>query len=113
MARRVRYDAQFRADLAERVRWLQRYRPPEQRKNLARAIASFEERVAAFPGMGQELTLRGTVSYRARPLAEPLPYLVWYSYDTARADGPISLLMLLHESQDRERFDVSRFEEQS
>lgn len=111
MARSVRYDEQFRADLAERVRWLQRHRPPDQRRNLARAIGSFKERVAAFPGIGQEVTLRDTVSYRVRPLAEPLPYLVWYSYDTARADGSISLLMLLHESQDRERFDASRFEE--
>ncbi|MGH2451771.1 MAG: type II toxin-antitoxin system RelE/ParE family toxin [Candidatus Limnocylindria bacterium] len=112
MARSVRYDWQFRADLAERVRWLQRNRPPEQRKNLARAIASFKKRVAAFPGMGHEVALRGTVSYRARPLAESLPYLVWYSYDTARPDGSISLLMLLYESQDRERFDASRSEEE-
>lgn len=111
MARSVRYDAQFRADLAEHVRWLRRYRPPEHRTNLARAIASFKKRVAAFPGMGHEVALRGSVSYRVRPLTEPLPYLVWYSYDAARADGPISLLMLLHESQDRERFDASRFEE--
>ncbi|MGH2499287.1 MAG: hypothetical protein ACRDF0_04240 [Candidatus Limnocylindria bacterium] len=44
-----------------------------------------------------------------RPLGDPLPYLVWYSYDTADPNGPLSLLMLLHEAQDRERFDPSEF----
>ena len=111
MARRVRYHAQFAADLAERVRWLQKHRPPEQRTNLAQALATFKERVAAFPGLGQEVDLRGTVVYRVRPLADPLPYSVWYSYDTADENGVVSLLMLLHQAQDRDRFDPGRFED--
>ena len=112
MARRVRYHTQFAADLAQRVRWLQKNRPPEQRTNLAQALAIFKERVAAFPGLGQEVELRGTVSYRVRPLGDPLPYFVWYAYDAADESGVVSLLMLLHQAQDRERFDPSRFEDQ-
>lgn len=111
MARRVRYHVQFAADLAERVRWLQKHRPPEQRAHLAQALATLRERVAAFPGLGLETERRGTVSYRVRPVADPLPYLVWYSYDTADEQGVVSLLMLLHQAQDRERFDPTRFED--
>lgn len=111
MARGVRYHAQFAADLAERVRWLQRYRPPEQRAHLAQALTTFRERVAALPGLGLEVERRGTMSYRVRPVADPLPYLVWYSYDSADGQGVISPLMLLHQAQDRERFDPNRFED--
>lgn len=50
------------------------------------------------------------VTYRVRPIGDPLPYLVWYSYDAADENGVVSLLMLLHEAQDRERFDPDRFE---
>ncbi|HEV2249761.1 MAG TPA: type II toxin-antitoxin system RelE/ParE family toxin [Candidatus Limnocylindria bacterium] len=110
MARRVRYHAQFAADLAERVRWLQRHRPPEQRANLAHALLTFSERVATFPGLGQEVERRGAVSYRVRPI-DPLPYRIWYSYDVADEHGVISVLMLLHEAQDRQHFDPSRFDD--
>lgn len=111
MTRRVRYHTQFAEDLADRVRWLQKNRPPAQRAHLAQALTTFRERVAAFPGLGLEVERRGTVSYRVRPLADPLPYYVWYSYDTADDQSVISLLMLLHQAQDRERFDPSRFED--
>lgn len=110
MARRVRYHAQFAEDLATRVIWLQAHRPPEQRLNLARALALFVERVIAFPGLGLEMHRRGAMSYRVRPIADPMPYYVWYSYDTASVNGVIALLMLLHESQDREDFDPSGFD---
>jgi len=110
MARRVRYHVQLAADLGESVRWLQKHRPPAQRRELAQALATFTERVAAFPGLGQEVERRGTVSYRVRPVADPLPYHVWYSYDIADDDGVVSLLMLLHQAQDRERFDPGAFE---
>ena len=110
MARRARYHEHFRTDLVERVRWLQNNRPPEQRTNLALALASFKKRAATFAGLGHEVARRGTVSYCVRALGGPLPYLVWYSYDTADEDGVISLLMLLHEAQDRARFDPAHFE---
>ncbi len=111
MARRVRYHAQFAADLAERVRWLQKNRPPEQRARLAQALTTFRERVAAFPALGLEVERRDAVSYRVRPVADPLPYYVWYSYHTADEHGTVRLLMLLHWAQDRERFDPTRFED--
>lgn len=110
-ARPIRYHEQFRQDLRARADWLARHRPPQQLANFERALTGFIGRVSAFPGAAEETAKRGTISYRVRLLAGPLPYLVWYSYDEADADGPVSVLMLLHELQDRERFDVSRFDD--
>jgi ParE toxin of type II toxin-antitoxin system, parDE len=111
VGRGVRYHTRFAADLAKRVRWLQKNRPPEQRTSLAHALGTFRERVSAFPGLGQELYARGTISYRVRPLGDPLPYWVWYAYDSADENGVVSLLMLMHYAQDRERFDPGQFED--
>ncbi|MBI2325570.1 MAG: type II toxin-antitoxin system RelE/ParE family toxin [Chloroflexi bacterium] len=113
MARAIRYHDQFRQDLDGRVRWLVRNRPPEQRVSLQRELRSFIRRVAAFPGLGEEVERRGTISYRVGLLGEPLPYLVWYSYDDGDPDGAVSLLMLLHEAQDRLRFDPRDLDDQA
>lgn len=111
MARAIRYHQQFRQDIQHRARWLRRNRPVQQAANLQRALARFVQRVTAFPAVGEEVEKRGTLSYRVRPLGDPLPYLVWYAFDESNPDGPVSLLMLLHEVQDRARFDPSDFEE--
>jgi plasmid stabilization system protein ParE len=110
VARPVRYQIQFAADLAAHVEWLRRHRPAEQRVNLRRALATFKRRVGEFAGLGREIERHGSVAYCVRPVGEHVPYLVWYSYGTADQDGPVSLLMLLHEAQDRERFNPDRFE---
>lgn len=110
MARLVRYHRSSVADLAARVTWLRQHRPPEQRANLRNALARFRERVAAYPALGHEIERRANVAYCVRPIGDPLPYLVWYSYDTADPNGAVSLLMLLHDAQDRERFNPDRFE---
>jgi hypothetical protein len=39
-----------------------------------------------------------------------LPYRIWYGYAPGAKSGVIALLMLLHDSQDRERFDPTEFE---
>lgn len=109
-ARRVRYHARFRETLEHQVRWLERDRPQEQRDNLQRALDAFEERVVAFPGLAQEIRRRGSVSYRVRLVEKPLPYIAYYSSDTADENDDVRLLMLLHEKQDRARFDPRRFE---
>lgn len=110
MAGRIRYHERFRQDLHDRAAWLRRNRPPQELTNLQDALRAFAGRVTTFPGAAKEVERRGTTSHRVRLLGEPLPYLVYYSYDEADEDAPVSLLMLLRESQDRERFDPSRFE---
>lgn len=105
MPRRVRYHDAFRRDLTARVRWLAERRPAEQRQALRIALDAFVHRIASHPGIGTEIDRRGDRSYRVFPIGGPLPYLVWYVYDVARANAPVSLLRLFHELQDRERFD--------
>lgn len=111
MARGIRYHARFLETLESQLRWLERHRPEEQRHDLQRALIAFEERVTAFPGLAQEVRRRGPISYRVRLVEEPLPYIVYYSYDSADDDAHVRLLMLLHERQDRARFDPSHFED--
>ena len=110
MPRRVRYHEAFRRDVVTQVRWLAANRPPAQRETLRVALQVFARRIAARPGIGAEVERRGTGSYRDFPIGGGLPYLVWYRYDVAGAAAPVSLLMLLHEMQDRERFDAGAFD---
>lgn len=110
MGRAVRYHTSFKHDLAERVRWLRQHRPSEQRENLRTALAPFTERIAAFPGVGEEVERRGSRTYRRFMIGSPLPYIVWYYYDIADTRAPVWLVMLMHEDQDRERFGPDRFE---
>ena len=110
MRRAVRYHASFTIDLVERVRWLRRHRPPDQRRTLRAALAAFTERIAAFPALGEEMERRGTRTCRRFTIGSPLPYIVWYHYDLANERAPVWLLMLMHEDQDRERFSPGRFE---
>ncbi len=110
MARPVRYHASFKDDLTRRVKWLRTNRAPEQRANLRAALAAFKERIGAFPGLGEEIELRGTRSYRRFTIGGPLPYIVWYYYSTANERTPVWLAMLMYEDQDREGFSPERFE---
>lgn len=110
MGRPVRYHRQFLADLAARVEWLERNRPADQRDTLQQAVTAFVVRVSDFPAAAHEDRRRGGVSYRVCLLADPLPYLVWYSFDESKPNGPVWILMLLHEAQDRAQFDPSRFD---
>ncbi len=105
MTRRVRYHPTFAADLAAQVRWLRAQRPDEHRTRLRSALTAFIQRIGRFPAIAREIERRGSVSYRAAPASDRLPYIIWYSYDDAEPVGPISLLRLFHEAQDRERFD--------
>lgn len=109
MARRVRYHTSFKNDLAARVRWLRVNGPPEQRANLRAALAAFKERIGTFPGVGEEIERRGPRTYRRFTIGTPLPYIVWYYYDTSSEQAPVWLAMLMHEDQDRERFSPERF----
>ena len=110
MPRRVRYHDAFRRDLGARAHWLAAHRRLEERQALRVAVGAFVRRVAMHPGLGVEVDQRGAQSYRVVPIGGRLPYLVWYGYDIVDERGPVSLLMLLHDLQDRERFDPTSYE---
>ena len=82
----------------------------EQRANLRAGLAAFRRRFAKHPGIGVEVERRGAHSYRVFTIGRGLPYLIWYVYDAEDPNGPVSLLMLLHEAQDRQRFDEGDFD---
>ncbi len=111
MGRPVRYHRLFLADLAARVAWLDRNRPTEQLDNLQQAVTAFIGRISDLTAAAHEDRRRGAVSYRVCLLADRLPYLVWYSFDESKLNGPVWLLMLLHEAQDRAQFDPGRFDD--
>lgn len=110
MARGVRSEQNFKRDVAARVRWLAERRPSEERANLRAALTVFGQRVALHPGIGAAIERRGTNADRVFTIGRHLPYLVWYTFDVEDPTGPVSLLMLLHEAQDRERFDADQFD---
>ena len=72
---------------------------------LRAALWSFRRRIATHPALGEETERHGSVSWRVFPLSTRLPYLVWYFYDVADERAPISLVLLVHEAQDRADFD--------
>lgn len=110
MARSIRYHISFQTDLANRVRWLRRNRPPEQVANLRRALERFKDHIGTNPGIGTQVEVRGTRSYRIFSIGSSLPYVIWYYYDTVDPKAPVWLVMLLHEKQDRERYSPDLFE---
>lgn len=80
-------------------------RPRAEVAALHAALRSFRRRVAAHPAVGKEVERHGTVSWRVFPLSTRLPYLVWYFYDETDVRAPVSLVLLVHEAQDRATFD--------
>ena len=81
----------------------------QQIDNLQSALDVFRRLVAANPAIGREIGVRRGLSYRVFGVGR-LPYLVWSFYEVARPSGPVRLAMLMHEKQDRERFDPDAFE---
>jgi len=110
LPRRVRDRDTFTRTVGEQLRWLERNRTMNDRTRFSVAIESFIRRIAANPGIGHELARAETRSLRVFALGAGLPYRVWYRYSPDDRDGDIELLLLLHDSQDRERFDPTEFE---
>jgi plasmid stabilization system protein ParE len=110
VARPVRYHQTFEQDVAAQLSWLRRHRAPSDRNRLSAALTLFTRRVGAHPAVGHEIERHGVDSYRVFHLGAGLPYLVWYAYSLEDGRGPVRLMRLLHESQDRERFDARDFD---
>lgn len=73
------------------------------------ALERVSRQPASYPGLGREVDLRAGPSVRVIRLGR-LPYLVWYSFDPTDARAPVWLLLLMHEKQDRARFDPGLFD---
>ena len=110
MPRRVRDLDTFTRSVGEQIRWLEGHRPLDDASRFRDAIEAFIRRIAASPGIGHELERVEARSLRVFALGAGLPYRVWYRYSPDDRDGEVKLLLLLHDSQDRERFDPTQHE---
>ncbi len=103
--RAIRFLATFEADLDAQVRWLAAHRSPAHVTSLRGELAMLGRLLARSPALMPERHRVGTTSFRLAPLRR-LPYLVWYMHDAADPAGPVHFIQLLHEKQDRARFDA-------
>lgn len=103
MTRRVRRDVVFGATVKETAQWLVLHRSVEDIARLRRELERIETRLGSYPRLGREVEVRRGWSIRVIRLGR-LPYLIWYSFDASDVRGPIWLLLLMHERQDRDEF---------
>lgn len=103
MTRRVRRDVAFGAAVRETAQWLVSHRSVEDIERLRRELERVETRLGSYPRLGREVEVRHGWSVRVIRLGA-LPYLIWYSFDASDPRGPIWLLLLMHEKQDRDEF---------
>jgi len=109
VTRSVLFDPAFRTSLRETLRWIAAHRPGLEVERLRAEVDRLTAHLGSFPRLGREVEVRGRSSVRVIPLRR-LPYLVWYTFRPSARQGPVRLLLLLHEKQDRDRFDASLFE---
>jgi plasmid stabilization system protein ParE len=110
LARSIHRHRTFTRNVDEQVRWLERHRPVDDVLRFRAALDAFARRISANPGVGEEVAVTAARSYRVFRLGSGLPYRIWYGHAPGANSRVIALLMLLHDSQDRERFDPTEFE---
>lgn len=69
-----------------------------------RDLAEVEKVLSVFPGIGREIERRGSQIIRRIPL-RAAPFNLWYEYDEAELDGPVTLVRLFHVRQRQPRLD--------
>ena len=101
MARTVRRSAAFDAAVAAQLAHLADHGRAEWIARLRDELAQFETGISTFPQMGRERDRDGTRVLRKMGLPKA-PFSVWYAYDEAAPDAPLTLLGFFHDRQ-RER----------
>lgn len=91
------------------VQWLTVHRTTADATRLLAALARMRVTLGRFPGIGEAVVERANLSVRVLGLGR-LPYLVWYGFEPDMRSGPVWLLALMHEKQDRARFDPALFD---
>lgn len=101
MARTVQRSAAFDAAVAAQLAYLERRARADWIVRLRDELAEFEVSISAFPHMGRERDRNGTRVLRKMGLPRA-PFSVWYAYDEATPDTPLTFLSFFHDRQ-RER----------
>jgi plasmid stabilization system protein ParE len=97
---RVRFHADFQADLRAQLGWLREHRDQAWIERLRVALDEAASLLASFPDVGTVEARDGAVVLR-RLIPGKLPYAIWYLRDTSDPEGDIWLLRLFHAKQDR------------
>lgn len=103
------------------VGWLTTHRTTDDAARLLAALGRMRATFGRFPGIGEAVVAQtrtarrgasrsgSAMSVRVLRLGR-LPYLVWYGFDPELTIGPVWLLALMHEKQDRARFGPTLFD---
>ena len=101
MARTVRRSSAFDAAVAAQLAYLLDHGRAEWIARLRDELAELETGISTFPHLGRERDRDGTRVLRKLGLPKA-PFSVWYAYDEAALNAPLTLLGFFHDRQ-RER----------
>lgn len=101
MARTVQRSTAFDAAVAAQLLYLLDHGRADWIGRLRGELAELERVISAFPHLGRERDRDGTRVLRKLGLPKA-PFSVWYAYDEAAPDVPLTLLAFFHDRQ-RER----------
>ncbi len=100
MTRRVRFHAELREDLRRQIDWLSDNRDPSWIDGLRKGIEEAEDLVSTFPHVGTIEAQTGTSVLR-RLILRKVPYVLWFTWDTADEAGDVWFLRLFHAREER------------
>ncbi len=102
MAHRVRFHADFQADLRRHLGWLKESAEPVWIEGLRADLREARRLLSIFPEIGTIETRKGTLVLRRFVLAKT-PYVLWFVRDTEGAKSDVWLVRLFHARQRRPR----------
>lgn len=95
---RVEYEDVFSADLSAELSYLRARQERAWITNLHDDLAELTALLTHFPEAGRELARKRTVTLRKLRLRRA-PFYIWYTFDSAIANGPVRFLRLFHVRQ--------------
>ena len=98
MARPIHYGDDFAATLREEAAYLREREKPQWMPLLEADLAAAAQLLASFPHGGTSTARRGSRELRKIRL-ERTPFYVWYVFDAAEANGPVTFLRIFHMRQ--------------
>lgn len=101
MAWTVQRGTAFEAAVAAQLLYLLDHGQADWISRLRDELGELERGISVFPHMGRERDRDGTRVLRKLGLPKA-PFSVWYAYDEAAPDAPLTLLAFFHDRQ-RER----------
>lgn len=100
MPRRIRYHADFKADLEAQLQWLETNRDERWISKLREAIDDASTFIARFPAVGTIERQEDDITLR-RLICRDVPYVIWFASESKNPAADIWILRLFHARQER------------